>query len=104
MKKIILEILKKNFNFIKEDWINFLLKMFERHLNEKQIEVFVQSTLEAIIGIVEKSDYSSADNYLIDVYNLFENANLNLLEVSQLYNNGRASILHIIDKDENPKI
>ncbi|HEX2963956.1 MAG TPA: ATP-binding protein [Ignavibacteriales bacterium] len=101
MKKIILELLKKNFDFIKNNWTSVLLKLFEGKLTQGQVNLFVESTLEVIREILEKSDYSLADNYLIDIFNLFENAKLNLLEVSQLFNNGRVSILHFIDKDKN---
>ncbi|MGE5683450.1 MAG: two-component system sensor histidine kinase NtrB [Bacillota bacterium] len=101
MKKIILELLKKNFDFIKESWITALLKIFEDKLSHSQISLFVQNTLEAIIEIIERTDYSSVDNYLIDLYNLFENADLNLLEVSELFNSGRLPILHYIDREKN---
>ncbi|MCX6151385.1 MAG: PAS domain S-box protein [Ignavibacteriales bacterium] len=102
MKKIILELLKRNFDFIKDNWVNSLLKMFDQKLAETQLSIFVESTIQAIINIVEKSDYSSADNNIIDIYNLFEKTNFNLLEVSQLFNNGRLSILHIVSKEKNP--
>ncbi|MDP4173043.1 MAG: ATP-binding protein [Bacteroidota bacterium] len=101
MKKIILELLIKNFDSIKESWVSALLKIFEGKLSRYQISLFVQNTLEAIIQIIERTDYSSVDVYLIDLYNLFENADLNLLEVSELFNMGRLPILHYIDKDKD---
>lgn len=102
MKKIILELLKKNFEFIKQNWVSALVRVFQGKLTESQISIFVESTLQTIISIVEKSDYSYSDNYIIEIYNLFEKTNLNLLEVSLLFNNGRSSILHIITKEKNP--
>ncbi len=101
MKKIIIKLLKKNFEFIKDNWINALLKSFENQLSEAQLSEFVESTLKAIIKILEKSDYSAVDNYLIEIYNLFRNVDFNLLEVSQLFSNGRISIYNFIDKDKN---
>ncbi len=103
MKKIILELLKKNFEFIKQNWVSALLRIFRNKLTESQISIFVESTLQTIIGIIEKSDYSYSDNYIIEIYNLFEKTNLNLLEVSLLFNNGRSSILHIITKEKEPE-
>lgn len=101
MKKIILELLNKNFDLIKYNWVNALLKIFEGKLSESQLAEFVDNTLNAIREIIEKSDYSLIDNYLIEMYNLFSNRNLNLLEISQLFSNGRYSILHFIDKDKD---
>ncbi|MGE5401874.1 MAG: ATP-binding protein [Ignavibacteriales bacterium] len=101
MKKIILELLNKNFEFIRDNWVSVLIKLFEGKLTEAQISSFVQSTLEAIREILDHADYSLADDYLVRMVKLFENSRLNLLEVSQLFNNGRVSILHYIDKDKN---
>jgi len=100
MKKIILELIRKHYDFIVDNWISVLLKAFENKLSENQIRLFVHNTLEVIAGIIENSDYSFADNYLIDIYNVFEKTNLNLLEVSQLFNTGRSTFLHAVNKDE----
>lgn len=102
MKKLLLELIRKHYDFIVENWISVLLKAFQDKLSEDQVRVFVINTLEIIIGIIEKSDYSVADNYLIDIYNVFEKTNLNLLEVSQLFNSGRSTFLHSINRDESP--
>ncbi|MEI7812926.1 MAG: ATP-binding protein [Ignavibacteria bacterium] len=98
MKKIILGLLKKNFEFIKDGWIIVLMKLFDGKLSRSQLSIFVQSTLESIMEIIKKTDYSSADNYLIDIYNLIENADLNLLHVSELFNSGHLPILHYLDR------
>lgn len=100
MKKIILELIRNHFEFIVDNWISVLLKAFKNKLSANQIELFVRNTMEAIIGIIEQSDYSFADGYLIDIYNVFEKTNLNLLEVSQFFNSGRSTFLHAINKDE----
>ena len=102
MKKIILGLLKKHFDFIKENWVANLVKFYEKKLNKSELSAFVKSTLQAIIDIIEKSDYSVVDNYIIEIYYLFENKNLNFLEVSRLYNSGRSSILHVISREKNP--
>lgn len=101
MKKIILELLKRNFEVIKDNWVNALKRLFSGKLTEAQLASFVESTLQSIMAIVEKSDYSIIDNYLIEIYNLFKSAGLNLLEISQLFTNGRISVVHFIDKDRN---
>jgi PAS domain S-box-containing protein len=101
MKKIILELLKKHFDFIKENWVHNLIRFYEKKLNQSQLSIFVESTLQAIIAIIEKSDYKVVDNYIIEIYYLFENKNLNFLEVSRLYNNGRSSILHVISREKD---
>lgn len=101
MKKIILELLNKYFEFIKDNWINALRKSFEKKLPLAQLSGFVENTLKIIIGIIESSDYSYADKYLIEIYSLFERSGLNLLEISQLFNSGRSSILHIINNDKS---
>jgi PAS domain S-box-containing protein len=100
MKKIILELLKKHFEFIKDNWIHSLSKPFERKLISNKLSDFVESTLKAIIEIIEKSDYSSVDNYIIKIFYLFEDTNLNFLEISRLYYNGRSTIMHVISKEK----
>lgn len=101
MKKIILELLRINFELILENWVSGLRKIFEGKLTRAQLAQFVRRTLETIMEIIEKTDYSYADNYLIEVYRLIEKENLNLLEVSELFNSGRLSILHFIDVEKN---
>lgn len=100
MKKIILELLTRYFEFIRDNWVSALFKFFEKKLSRSQLTQFVENTLRTIIGIVETSDYSYADKYLIELLSLFEHRNLNLLEVSQLFNSGRSSMLHIISRDK----
>lgn len=102
MKKIILELIKKHFDFIVDNWVSVLLKAFKNKMSENQIRTFVRNTMEAIIGIIENSNYSYADNYLIDIYNVFDKTNLNLLEVSQFFNSGRSTFLHAINKEDSP--
>jgi PAS domain S-box-containing protein len=100
MKKIILELLIKHFEFIKDNWIHSLSKAFEKKLSSSKLLVFVESSLKAITEIVEKSDYTLVDNYIIQIFYLFEDTNLSFLEVSRLYYNGRSSIIHVISKEK----
>jgi PAS domain S-box-containing protein len=100
MKKIIIELLRKHFDFIKDNWIHSLSRIYDKKLSQSQISVFVENTLKAIIDISEKSDYSSVDNYIIQIFYLFEHTNLNFLEISRLYNNGRSSIMHVISREK----
>ncbi|MGD8777859.1 MAG: ATP-binding protein [Ignavibacteria bacterium] len=102
MKKIILELLKKYFDSILENWTNFILKKTDK-LSESQIRTFVSSSLNILIDITDKSDYSKADQYLVDIYNLFSEASLNLLEISDIFGQGRFAILNQIEKDFSQK-
>ncbi len=102
MKKRILELLKKYFDSILENWTNFILKKNNK-LSESQIRTFVSSSLNVLIEIIDKSDYSTADQYLVDIYNLFSEAGLNLLEISDIFGQGRFAILNQIEKDDSHK-
>ncbi len=100
MKKIILELLKKYFESILENWTNFILKKNNK-LSESQIRTFVSSSLNVLMEIIEKSDYSTADQYLIDTYNLFSGEKLNLLQISEIFGQGRFAILNQIETDDS---
>ena len=100
MKKLIIELLKRFFDKIITDWIDKLVQQSNSKLSESQIRTFVESTLNTIIDVVETGDYTRADQYLIDSYQLFSTANLNMLEISQFFTNGRYAILTYIEKDQ----
>lgn len=99
MKKLLIEFLKNHFNQIAENWTAKLIQMFRDKLFDKQIQTFVESSLTTFIEVLEVGDYKIADQYLIDIYTLFSKANLNLLEVSQLFGQGRYAVLNIIEKE-----
>lgn len=101
MKKIILELLKKYYDSIFNSWSEKLFAEFGQKLSESQIKTYVESSLQTLIEIIEQGDYKSADQYLIDAYNLFSETNLTLLEVSQLFNSGRNSLLNNLQKDKS---
>ncbi|MFA5805060.1 MAG: ATP-binding protein [Melioribacteraceae bacterium] len=99
MKKLLTELIKKHFAAITENWTAQLIKTGNK-LTGTQIYTFVENSLNTILDVMETGDYSSADQYLIDIYTLFSNSNLNLLEVSQLFNCGRFAVLNCIEKDK----
>lgn len=99
MKKLLLELLTKYFTLIAENWAAKLLPICNGKLSEPQLQTFVESSLNSFIEVIETSDYKSADQYLIDTYTLFSEANLNLLEVSQLFSQGRFAVLNFIEND-----
>jgi PAS domain S-box-containing protein len=103
MKKLILQLLKQHYVGIIENWIAKIVKSNRSKLTESQARTFVKSSLNITIEVIEKSDYTIADQYLIDIYNLFSESNLNLLEVSQIFSAGRYAILNFIENDESYK-
>jgi len=99
MKKLLTELIKKYFSTIVENWAAQLNKSGNK-LTDAQIHTFVEQSLNTILDVMETGDYSSSDQYLIDIYTLFSNSNLNLLEVSQLFSCGRFAVLNCIEKDK----
>ncbi len=99
MKKLLTELIKKHFSVIVENWVAQLIKTSNK-LTGTQIYTFVEHSLNTILDVMETGDYSSADQYLVDIYTLFSNSNLNLLDVSQLFCCGRFALLNCIEKDK----
>ena len=100
MKKLLTELIKKYFAAITENWTVQLVKTGNK-LTETQINTFVENSLNTILDVMETGDYSSADQYLIDIYTLFSNSNLNLLEVSQLFSGGRFAVLNSMENNKS---
>lgn len=100
MKKIIIELLKNYYKLIQQFWSEKLIRKFGGKLSESQLKTFVDSSLKTLIEVIEKSNYEIADQYLIDAYNLFTEANLNLLEISQIFGIGRSAIINYVENDE----
>jgi len=103
MKKIIIELLTKYFKVISENWVKNINDELKDKLTESQIRTFVESSIKLIIEVTDTSDYKSADQYLIDIYNLFSESNLNLLEISHIFSQGRYAILSPIENDTTYK-
>ncbi|MBU2492793.1 MAG: PAS domain S-box protein [Bacteroidetes bacterium] len=103
MKKIIIELLTKYFKVILENWVKNVNDKLKDKLTESQIRTFVESSIKLIIEVIETSDYKTADQYLIDIYNLFSKSNLNLLEISHIFSQGRYAILSPIENDNSYK-
>lgn len=103
MKKIIIELLTKYFKVILDNWVKNVNDDLRDKLTESQIKTFVESSIKLIIEVTESSNYKAADQYLIDIYNLFSEANLNLLEISHIFSQGRYAILSPIENDTSYK-
>jgi PAS domain S-box-containing protein len=99
MKKLLIELLKKYFYSIAESWTAKLLPIVKDKLSSTQAHTFVESSLNTFIEVIEKSDYKSADQYLIDTYTLFSSANMNLLEASQMFSQARFAVFNFIEND-----
>ena len=99
MKKIIIELLTKYFVQILENWTKNIEDGIQDKLSEAQIRTFVESTIKIIMDVTDKTDYAQADQYLIDTYNLFSEANLSLLEISTMFSQGRYAILSSLEND-----
>lgn len=100
MKKVLLELLKKHYKFIAENWVRKLSNHLGHKLSESQISTLVKSTLDTVIELVESSDFESLDRHLVENFYLFSGNKLNLLEISQLYSQGRFAILNVIENDK----
>ncbi|KAF0151230.1 MAG: histidine kinase [Ignavibacteria bacterium] len=99
MKKLLIELLKKYYSQISEKWIDILLQIYKDKLTEPQIQSFVYSSLNTFIDVIKKTDYKEADQFLISSYNLFSATNLNLLEISQIFSQGRFAVLNAIETE-----
>jgi len=99
MKKLLIEFLRKHFNQVAENWTDKLIQLFKDKLLNAQIKTFVESSITTFIDVLEQGDYKIADQYLIDIYTLFSRTNLSLLEVSQMFSQGRYAVLNIIEKE-----
>lgn len=101
MKKYLIEFLTNHIRLIAETWSLQVLQLIKGKLSESQVRTFTENSLTIFKEVMESSDYSTADQYLIDIYTLFAEANLNLLEVSQLFSQGRFAVLNTIEKENN---
>lgn len=99
MKKLLLELITKYFNQIAGNWTAKLLAICNGKLSHPQLQTFVESSLNTFIEVIRSGDYKSADQYLIDTYTLFSESNCNLLEVSQIFSQGRFAVFNFIEND-----
>ncbi|MGK9476209.1 two-component system sensor histidine kinase NtrB [Melioribacter sp. OK-6-Me] len=100
MKKLLIEFLKKHFKEIASNWSAKLKQLFKDKLSDSQIETFTESSLLTFIDVLEEGDYKIADLYLIEIYTLCSNLNMSLIDVSQLFSQGRYAILNIIETEQ----
>lgn len=99
MKKLIIELIQKYFDQITESWVEKLQQEFGDRFSKAQLTTFVKSTLNTLIDVIDTGEYSHADQYLIDSYQLFSKTKINLLQISQLFTIGRYSIINYLEKD-----
>ena len=99
MKKLVTELLRKYLFDIKDNWTIKLIPILSEKLTETQIRTFVDSCLSTFIEVLESGDYKNADQFLVDAYVLFSSVNINLLEISQLFSQGRFAILNFIENN-----
>ncbi|MDX9925287.1 MAG: ATP-binding protein [Ignavibacteriaceae bacterium] len=99
MKKILIDLIKKHFNQIIENWTIKLIPLLNNKISNEQAEEFAKSSLKIVLEILEASDFTVAGQYLINNYTLFSKANLSILEISQLFSQGRYSILPLLEND-----
>lgn len=103
MKTLILELFSKFFDEITHSWKAKIRNSMGEKLAEEYIDKFVSSSIKVFLTIIENGDYTKADHYLIETYNYFSRSKLSLLEVSQIFGQGRNSLLSIIDRNLEEK-
>lgn len=99
MKKILIDLIKKHFDQIIENWTIKLIPLLNNKITNEQAEKFAESSLRIVLEILEASDFTVAGQYLINNYVLFSKANLSILEISQFFSQGRYSILPLLEND-----
>ncbi len=103
MKKLLLDFFTKYFDSISENWIAKITGQLKEKLTKSQIRTFVESSLNIFMEVIDKAEYTVADQYLIETYRLFSKAKLNLLEISQLFSNGKYSFAPFIENEHSEK-
>ncbi len=98
MKKIIIALIAEHYDTIFQNWYVVLEKAFGSKLSKAQIKTLVKRSIETISDVIKSTDFSKADEYLIEIYNLCIEFNLDLLEVSQIFSSGRFSIINHLEK------
>ncbi len=102
MKKLLLNFFSKYFDSISENWSAKIFGLLKNKLSQSQMRTFVESSLRIFMEIIDKAEYTVADQYLIETYNLFSKASLNLLEISQVFSLGRYSFIPFIEIERSP--
>lgn len=103
MKKLILELINRYYQEIFDSWLEKLNLTFGKRLSESQKVTFVESSLGILSELIVTADYSLADQFLIDTYTLFSKAEINLIEISQIFGFGRNSLLNNFQKEKSIK-
>ncbi|MFA8341781.1 MAG: nitrogen regulation protein NR(II) [Rhodothermaceae bacterium] len=100
MKKILIALIKKHYNRILQNWVASLVVFFGNKISRARIKTLVETSLSTLIEVVDSSDYAKADQFLIEMYNLSAEHNLDLLGVSQVFSNGRYAIINHLEEDK----
>lgn len=101
MKKLIIELINKYYQGIFDLWYDKIEINFGKKLSQSQKVTFVESSLGILSELIVTADYELADQYLIDIYTMFSKADINLLEISQIFNFGRNSLLNNFQKEKS---
>jgi len=101
MKKLIIELINKYYQEIFDLWFDKIEISYGKRLSQSQKVTFVESSLGILCELIVTADYQLADQYLIDIYTLFSKADFNLLEISQIFNFGRNSLLNNFQKEKS---
>ncbi|MFC2133881.1 nitrogen regulation protein NR(II) [Bacteroidota bacterium] len=101
MKNFIVDILQSKYDSIILDWTERILSNLKNKLTESQVRTFADSSINTFIEIIDKSEYKFADQYLIDIYNLFSKVQLSILDISHIFSCGRYTILAAIEGDKS---
>jgi PAS domain S-box-containing protein len=101
MKKLIVELINRYYQEIFDSWIDKLNTSFGKKLSESQKVTFVESSIGILCELIVTSDYKLADQYLIDIYTLFSKAEINLIEISQIFGSGRNTLLNTFQKEKS---
>ncbi|MBI9071282.1 MAG: PAS domain S-box protein [Melioribacteraceae bacterium] len=99
MKKIIIELILKHFDFIFQNWASAVKKDFGAVLTDDEIDKLIKDSLNILMDVLERSDYSIADQYLVDLYLLASNAGMDLLKVSNVFSYGRYAVVNYLEDD-----
>ena len=66
MKKILIDLIKKHFDQIIENWTIKLIPLLNNKISDEQAEGFAESSLKIVLEILEASDFTVAGQYLIN--------------------------------------
>lgn len=100
MKTILLKLLRKYRKSIAESWFARIKHNYGGRFPDKQIDQYVEGLLENLMMLIETGDFLILDDFLINSYKMFSEAKLNFFQISDIFHQGRHSILNQIEKEK----